>query len=171
MNETNNLLNNQITSKSREDSYLEFKLNQETGALLSINHIQEAISVTITSVTAIPNMPNCILGLMNWGSHIIWVVDLPKMFNLERFDHRLRQYNIIVIQIEAMILGLVVQEIQGTTKFTTDDIRSPLGQVASSLVPYLCGCIVQQDEILLVLDAKNILESNILHPGNAAILI
>jgi twitching motility protein PilI len=147
---------------SRENGYLKFQLNQQTGAVLSIAHTQEAVVVPVTSVTAIPNMPACILGLMNWRSHIIWVVDLPKMFNLECLDHRLRQYNIIVIQIESMILGVVVQEIQGTTKFTVDDIRSPVGQVASSLVPYLCGCIVQQEEILLVLDAVHILQSEIL---------
>ena len=40
---------------------------------------------------------------------------------------------------------------KGTTKFIVDDVRSPIGQVASSLVPYLCGCVVQQEEILLVL--------------------
>jgi twitching motility protein PilI len=61
-----------------------------------------------------------------------------------------------------MILGLVVQEIQGTTKFIADDIRSPVGQVASSLVPYLSGCVVEEQEILLVLDAVHILESAIL---------
>jgi twitching motility protein PilI len=147
---------------NKEDSYLKFELNQQTGAVLSISHTQEAIVIPVTSVTAIPNMPPCILGLMNWRSHIIWVVDLPKMFNLESLDYRLRQYNIIIIQIKSMIVGVVVQEIQGTTKFTVDDIRSPVGQVASSLVPYLCGCIVQQEEILLVLDAVHILQSEIL---------
>jgi twitching motility protein PilI len=155
-------LNHQTMYNSREDGYLKFQLNQQTGAVLSIAHTQEAIVVPVTSVTAIPNMPACILGLMNWRSHIIWVVDLPKMFNLECLDNRLRQYNIIVIQIESMILGLVVQEIKGTTKFIADDLRSPVGQVASSLVPYLCGCVVQQEEILLVLDAVHILRSDIL---------
>jgi twitching motility protein PilI len=43
-----------------------------------------------------------------------------------------------------------------------DNIRSPVGQVASSLVPYLCGCVVEEEEILLVLDAVHILESAIL---------
>ncbi len=155
-------LNYPTIHTNKEDSYLKFQLNQQTGAVLSISHTQEAIVIPVTSVTAIPNMPPCILGLMNWRSHIIWVVDLPKMFNLESLDYRLRQYNIIVIQIKSMILGVVVQEIQGTTKFTVDDIRSPVGQVASSLVPYLCGCIVQQEEILLVLDAVHILQSEIL---------
>ncbi|MFM7363442.1 MAG: chemotaxis protein CheW [Cuspidothrix sp.] len=154
--------NHPSTHSQPEDSYLKFQLNQQTGAVLSISHTQEAVVTPVTSVTAVPNMPPCILGLMNWRSHIIWVVDLPKMFNLESLDYRLRQYNIIVIQIESMILGLVVQEVQGTTKFTVDDIRSPVGQVASSLVPFLCGCIVQQEEILLVLDAVQILQSDIL---------
>ena len=154
--------NNQTIYNSRENGYIKFQLNQQTGAVLSIAHTQEVIVVPVTSVTAIPNMPACILGLMNWRSHIIWVVDLPKMFNLECLDHRLYQYNIIVIQIESMILGLVVQEIKGTTKFIVDEVRSPIGQVASSLVPYLCGCVVQQEQILLVLDAVHILRSGIL---------
>ncbi|MFN4877578.1 MAG: chemotaxis protein CheW [Aphanizomenon sp.] len=154
--------NNQTIYNSRENGYIKFQLNQQTGAVLSIAHTQEVIVVPVTSVTAIPNMPACILGLMNWRSHIIWVVDLPKMLNLECLDHRLYQYNIIVIQIESMILGLVVQEIKGTTKFIVDDVRSPIGQVASSLVPYLCGCVVQQEQILLVLDAVHILRSGIL---------
>jgi twitching motility protein PilI len=154
--------NNQTIYNSRENGYIKFQLNQQTGAVLSIAHTQEVIVVPVTSVTAIPNMPACILGLMNWRSHIIWVVDLPKMFNLECLDHRLYQYNIIVIQIESMILALVVQEIKGTTKFIADDVRSPIGQVASSLVPYLCGCVVQQEQILLVLDAVHILRSGII---------
>ena len=154
--------NHQAIYNSSENGYLKFQLNQQTGAVLSISHTQEAIVTPVTSVTAIPNMPSCVLGLMNWRSHIIWIVDLPKMFNLESLDYRLRQYNIIVIQMKSMILGVVVQEIQGTTKFTVDDIRSPVGQVASSLVPYLCGCVVEQEEILLVLDAVHILESAIL---------
>ncbi|MBD2691314.1 chemotaxis protein CheW [Anabaena catenula] len=144
------------TQSSSGDSYLKFQLNQQTTAVLSINHTQEAIIIPVESVTAMPNMPACILGLMNWRSRIIWVIDLPKMFNLECLDHRLRQYNIIVIKVESLLLGLVVQEIKGTTKLMSDDIHSPVGQVASSLVPYLCGCVEQKEETLLVLDAHNI---------------
>ncbi|MBD2663163.1 putative CheW protein [Richelia sinica FACHB-800] len=145
-----------------EDSYLKFLLNQETSAVLAIKHTQEAIIVPVEAVTAMPNMPACILGLMNWRSRIIWVIDLPKMFNLEGLDRRQHQYNVIVIKGESQLLGLVIQEIKGTIKFKADEIRSPIGQVASSLVPYLCGCVVQQEEILLVLDAQNIVESSAL---------
>ncbi|MEA5549448.1 chemotaxis protein CheW [Anabaena cylindrica UHCC 0172] len=146
----------QPDKNSLSDSYLKFQLNQQTTAVLSIDYTQEAIIIPVESVTSMPNMPAFILGLMNWRSRIIWVIDLPKMFNLEGIDHPLRQYNIIVVKVESMLLGLVVQEIKGTAKFKADDIHSPVGQVATSLVPYLCGCVEQKEEILLVLDAQNI---------------
>jgi positive phototaxis protein PixI len=144
------------------DGYLKFQINQQTAAILSMNYTQEAVILPIDSITSMPNMPACILGLMNWRSRIIWAVDLPRMLNLESLDHRTRQYNVVVIKVESLLLGLVVQEIKGTTKFIPDDIRSPIGQVASSLVPYLRGCVVQQEEIFLVLDAETIVHSSIL---------
>ncbi|MBD2430500.1 MULTISPECIES: chemotaxis protein CheW [Fischerella] len=153
------------TDQNLGDGYLRFQLNKLAPAVLPMRYTQEAIVVPVESITSMPNMPSCILGLMNWRSHIVWVVDLPRMFNLESLDHRFHQFNIIIIRVESLLLGLVVQEIKGTTKFMPDEIRSPVGQVASSLVPYLRGCVVQQKEVLLVLDAQAIVQSSILH-GN-----
>ncbi|MBR8837026.1 MAG: purine-binding chemotaxis protein CheW [Stigonema ocellatum SAG 48.90 = DSM 106950] len=144
------------------DGYLRFHLNRQTSALLSMKHTQEAMIVPFEAVTPMPNMPTCILGLMNWRSRIIWAIDLPRMLNLEYLDNRLRQYNVIVIRVESVLLGLVVQDIKGTAKLMPDDIRSPLGHIASSLVPYLRGCVIQEKEILLVLDAQAIVQSSIL---------
>jgi twitching motility protein PilI len=145
------------------DGYLRFQLNKQAPAVLPMRYTQEAVVVPVEAVTSMPNMPSCILGLMNWRSHIVWVVDLPRMFNLESLDHRFRQFNIVIIRVDSVVLGLAVQEIKGTTKFMPDEIRSPVGQVASSLVPYLRGCVVQQKEVLLVLDAQAIVQSSILH--------
>jgi len=153
-------LSSPTDSRKQGDVYLRFRLNTQTGAVLSVKHTQEAIVQPVELITPMPNMPSCILGLMNWRSHVIWAIDLPKMLNLESLDNR-QQYNIIIIRSDALVLGLVVQEIKGTIKFMINDIRSPLGQVNSSLVPYLCGCFIQEEEILLVLDAKNIVHSSI----------
>ncbi|KZL50930.1 MULTISPECIES: chemotaxis protein CheW [Cyanophyceae] len=151
----------QLSANNLENGYLQFKLNQQTTAILSMNYTQEAVILPVESVTSMPNMLPCVLGLMNWRSRIIWAIDLPRMLNLEFLDGRLRQYNIIVIQVESLLLGLVVHEVKGITKFISDDIESPVGQVASSLVPYLSGCVVQEEEILLVLDAQSIIDSPI----------
>jgi twitching motility protein PilI len=143
-------------------SYLKFQINRQTAAVLSMRHIQEAMIVPVESVTSMPNMPDCFLGLMNWRSRVIWAIDLLRMLNLEPIDNRLREYNVIVLRLESLLLGLVVQEIKGTTKFNADDICSPVGQVAASLIPYLSGCVWQQQETLLVLNAQTIVQSPIL---------
>ncbi|AKG22858.1 chemotaxis protein CheW [Calothrix sp. 336/3] len=145
------------------DGYLKFKLNSQTMAVLSMKSTQEAMVIPVEAVTAMPNMPPCILGLMNWRSRIIWTIDLPRMLNLEPLDLRFRQYSVIIVRYESFLLGLIVQEIQGTAKFIPEEIRSPLGQVTASLVPYLRGCIVQQKDIWLVLDAQAIVQSSILY--------
>ncbi len=142
------------------DGYLKFFVNPQTPAILPMNQTQEAMVVSVESVTAMPNMPFGILGLMNWRSRIVWVVDLPKILNLQSAQNRPRQYSVIIVRTDSMILGLVVHEIIGTLRFNNDEIGSPIGQVASSLVPYLRGCIVQQKEILLVLDAQAIVHSS-----------
>lgn len=146
------------------DGYLKFQVNRQTTAVLSMRHTQEAIVVPIESVTSMPGMPACILGLTNWRSRIVWTIDLPRLLNLESLETRLRQYNAIIVRVDTFLLALVVDEILGTTKFMPDEIRSPIGQVASSLVPYLRGCVVQQKENLLVLDAQAIVHSSVLRP-------
>ena len=154
--------NKEIQNHSGE-GYLKFKLNSQTFAILSMKYTQEAIVIPVESITSMPNMTPCILGLMNWRSRIIWSIDLPEMLNLESLDTRLHQYNAIIIRVESVLLGLIVQEIIGTVRFMPDLIHSPVGQVASSLVPYLSGCIMQEKEILLLLDARAIVQSSILH--------
>lgn len=161
MNNSEILVAQETSENNFENSYLKFRLNQQTTAIVSMNHTQEAVILPVESITPMPNMLPCVLGLMNWRSRIIWAIDLPRMLNLEFLDSRLRQYNIIVIQVESLLLGLVVHEIKGITKFMSDDIQSPVGQVASSLVPYLRGCVVQSEEILLVLDAQALVYSPI----------
>lgn len=162
MDNSQTALANQLSQNKLKDGYLKFYLNQQTAAILAMNHTQEAVIVPVESITAMPNMPGCVLGLMNWRSRIIWAIDLPKMLNLESSENRLYQYNVIVIKVESMLLGLVVQEIKGITKFMPDEIRSPIGQVASSLVPYLRGCVTQQEENILVLDAQAIVNSSVI---------
>lgn len=163
MNNSQIIVEQQSIQDNLENSYLKFYLNEQTPAILSMNYAQEAVMVPVELVTSMPNMLPCILGLINWRSRVIWAIDLPKMLNLESLEGRLKQYKIVVIQVESLLLGLVVHDIKGVTKFMPDSIQSPVGQVASSLVPYLSGCVQQLPEILLVLDAKSLIHSPLFH--------
>ncbi len=163
MNTSELAIVNYEPQKNVGDVYLRFQLNQKTSAVLPVKHIQEAIVIPVSAVTPMPNMPECILGLTNWRSRICWVVDLLGIMHLNPLDSNHQQYNVVMIRVESVLLGLVVQTIKGTIKLLPDAIESPIGQVSATLVPYLSGCIIQPSEILLVLDAKAIVHSSILY--------
>lgn len=57
MTSTNITLASKPTQNNLADGYLKFQLNQQTTAVLSMKHTQEAILVPVESITSMPNMP------------------------------------------------------------------------------------------------------------------
>ena len=153
----------QQVSKQKGDSYLSFFLNQQTPALLLMEYAQEVIIVPTTRLTPMPNMPECVLGLLNRRSRVLWVVNLAQLLNLPTFDPIAQQYQIIIIQSEQVKLGLVVQSVKGVTHFPPHSSQAPI-ETFSFLAPYISGCISQENEMLIVLDAKKIATSPKLQP-------
>ena len=147
--------------KNLGEGYLQFKLNRSTTAVLQVNFTEEVVVLPLGAITSIPNTSELIVGLMNWRNRIIWVVDLPKILGLES-QSQIRQCNIIVIRHEAETIGLMVPEIKGTVRFDSGTIQSAQNQ-ASDIIPYLNGCITDEDELNLVLNIQAILKSLFLH--------
>lgn len=143
--------------------YLRLQLEQQTPAVLSMEHTQEVIIVPGERITPIPNMPRCVLGLVNRHNKVLWVIDLAQILNLEPLDTKAHHYQMVIIRVGQAPLGLVVQEVKGVTRFTSDCIQSQIGFVTTSLAPYIHGCILQHKEVLLVLNAEAIVRSPILH--------
>ncbi len=145
------------------DAYLKLQLNQQTSAVLPMAHVQEALVVPVGRLTLMPNMPACVLGLLNQRSQVLWVIDLPQMLDLQTLDTDVQHYSIAIVRVGSIPLGLVVQEVKGVMRWSSDSIQPPIGAVAPDLVPYLRGCMLQPTEVLLVLDAEAIVNSPILH--------
>lgn len=145
------------------DSYLSFYLNQQTPALLLMKYAQEVIVVPTARLSPMPNMPDCVLGLLNRRSRVLWVINLAQLLNLPVADTIAQQYQIIIIHVGQVKLGLVVQSIKGVTHFPHQSSQAPT-EIFSNLAPYLNGCIPQGDEMLIVLDAEKIANSPNLQP-------
>lgn len=159
------ILTNEIerVDKSLGDSYLKFHLDADTAAILAMQHVEAVLIVPSRRLTAIPNMPECILGLLNRRNRVFWVIDLAQMLNFQPVDPNAEQYNIVMIRVGEIPLGLLVQAVQGLIRITPDSIQAPMGLVTPTLIPYLHGCILQQQEAALVLNAQTILHSPLLH--------
>ncbi|BAU64295.1 CheW protein [Stanieria sp. NIES-3757] len=149
-------------SESTQQPYLCLQLTRDITAVLPMKNAQEVLMVSTRRITAIPNMPDCVVGLLNQRSRVFWVVDLPQMLEMPAIDRNLQQYHMAIIQAANVSLGLIVKDIKGVMRLTIEEIQSPIGNVSPGLIPYLQGCSLQQNEILLVLDAEAIVNSPIL---------
>src|ERR671932_1335148 len=157
------LPNQNTKKKNLGDSYLKFKFGQQTPAILSMSRAQEVVILPVGRLTPMPNMPPYVMGLLNRRSRVLWVIDLARMLGLPGVETNVQHYNLVIISNGSASIGLIVQAVEGVVRLTPESIQTPLGQVSSSLVPYLRGCILQEQEILLVMDAEAIMRSPLLH--------
>lgn len=145
-----------------QQSYLRLELSQNIAAALPMKQAQEVLSLKRDRITVMPNMPDCVLGLINQRSRIFWVVDLCQLLELQPIERSLQQYNLAIVRTKEAALGLIVPVVKGVTRLAIEDIQSPVGNVSPGLVPYLQGCFLQEKNILLVLDAEAIMNSPVL---------
>ncbi|MGK7876648.1 MAG: chemotaxis protein CheW [Xenococcaceae cyanobacterium] len=163
MNTSKDTLESSQLQKNLGDPYLKLQLDQRTSAALPMKHAKEVLVVAVERITSMPNMPACVLGLLNQRSRVLWVVDLPQMLDLQALERDVQNYNIAIVRVGNTPLGLLVKEVKGVMRTVEDSIQSPIGTVASGLIPYLRGCVLQETSVVLVLDAEAIVNSPILH--------
>ena len=144
------------------DIYVKVQLDKYTSAILSMDYVQEVLIVPISRISPMPNMPRCILGLLNRRNRVLWVIDLARVLNLS-LDTHAQQYHIVIILVNQVSLALVVQEVKGVIRFTPDCIQSSIEQACSDITDYIHGWVVQAQETLMVLNAEAIAHSPNLH--------
>ena len=140
------------------DRYLKFHLDQQNPAILAMEHVQEVLVVPPRRITPMPNMPDCVIGLLNRRNRVVWVIDLAQALSLQALGSSTGQYSVVIIQVNQITLGLLVLEVNGVTHFTPNMIQAPTELVTSPLITYLDGCISQGQEVLLVLNAEAIIK-------------
>ncbi len=166
--------------QSRERSgevYLRFQLDDKNLAIIAMQQVQEFIVIPAHKVTPIPNLPTCVLGLLNRRSRVMWVLDLAQMLLSQSVATSVEQYNLIIVRVnqgqqlpnkllgasqEPLLLALMVPQVYRSINFLPEQIQVPQGYFSPSLAPCLQGCVVHQNQMMLVLDAEAIAQSPIL---------
>lgn len=146
-----------------QQPYLRLTIGRDTHAALPMKNALEVLRIKRDRITPIPNMADCVFGLLNQRSRIFWVVDLSQLLEMQPIERSSQEYNLAIIRTLDAALGVVVPVIKGVTRFSLEDIQSPVGNVAPGLVPYLQGCVLEESQILLVLDAEAIINAPVLH--------
>ncbi|NEO15994.1 MULTISPECIES: chemotaxis protein CheW [Moorena] len=122
---------------------LRFPLGKDDSVLLPLEQITEIIRVNLPEVLLVPEMPSCILGIGNWRSEMLWLVDLNQLVGYPPLS-KLGQVSVspvaIVVQVNDQSLGLVVSHVNDIELHELEQLQPPTpGLFPPKLLPFLLG--------------------------------
>ncbi len=144
------------TQKLAGDYYLRFQLTDEISGLLDLKYVQESLTIQGDRITAVPNLPEYIVGLMSSQNQVFLALDLAHLAGLLPETVNLRQYQTIVVKIDSLensdraddinLFGLTVKKIEGIARILPDDFISITENVPNSLQPFIKSAVVQKSK-------------------------
>ncbi len=136
---------------------LTFAMQGDTFAV-PIESVKELIG--LPEMTAIPTMPDFLCGVMNLRGSVIPVIDLSRRFGLARIKPGWRTC-VVIFELNGsegrQTLGTMVDAVHEVQTIETHQIDPP-PQFGSHIAPeFLHGMIRLRDEVVLLLEIKQVL--------------
>lgn len=114
------------------EPHIKFQLTPEITALLSMEQVQASLIVPAEKITALPGMPESIIGIMNSRDRVLCVYDLAHLLNLPTTLTASQQYQIVILEIsqlssseQKLPVGLAVEQIGGITRLARENFQQP----------------------------------------------
>lgn len=111
-------------------------------------------------ITAVPNSPDFIEGVINLRGNIIPVIDLRKRLNLNKNHHPLNENDtwIIILDVEGRLTGFIVDKVTQVLKIQDNLIEPPPEIVTAGLKSqYIKGVCKFGKRLMILLDFNRIL--------------
>lgn len=140
---------------TQKDKYLTFILGNENYGI-EVRYVTEIIG--IQPVAEIPELPEYIKGIINLRGKIIPVMDVRL-----RFRKPFREYNdrtcIIVINIEEISIGLIVDSVSEVLTISCEEIVAP-PELNKDGSKYIKGIGKVGNEVKLILECEKLLNQD-----------
>jgi purine-binding chemotaxis protein CheW len=146
-------------AESRHGKYLTFHLNDEEFGI-GVLKVREIMG--IQDITAVPQTPGYIKGVINLRGKVIPVIDLRLKFGLPALDYTQRTC-IVVVQVRGeagpLMMGIVVDGVSEVLNLAAADIEDTPDfgtQIASD---YILGMAKVKGQVKILLDIDRVLTS------------
>ncbi len=138
-----------------KSKYMTFKSGNEYFGL-KIQYVNEIIQ--IQAITMVPETEDYIKGLINLRGKIVPVIDVRLRFGQDAFEYNDRTC-IIVIQVNDMMVGLIVEKIADVVEIKDSDILPPptISRADQGNRKYIYGIGKVGDSVKLLLDPDKLL--------------
>jgi purine-binding chemotaxis protein CheW len=143
----------------RSGKYLTFELGREEFGI-QVLKVREIMG--IQDITAVPQTPVYVKGVINLRGKVIPVVDLRLKFGLQQVDYTQRTC-IIVVQVTgeagAMLVGIVVDGVSEVLNVTAADIEDTPDFGHGVSTPYILGMAKVKGKVKILLEIDQVLSS------------
>lgn len=138
-----------------KDQYLIFSADDECFGI-DINYVIEIIGME--PITAVPDLPEYIKGVINLRGRVVPVMDV-----LLRFGKSPREYTdrtcIIVVEIDTIYMGLIIDEVLEVINIEGEEIMPlPKGGKESITNRYVWGMVKVGGNVRMLLEGKKLVE-------------
>lgn len=130
------------------------RIGRETFAL-PISMVREIVRVP--DITAVPNAPDYIEGVINLRGRIIPVVDLRKRFG-ETDIKPSKKNRIVVVEMDERLVGLIVHAASEVLKIPPSEIEAPHNLFQEGELDYVTGVGKLNGRLVILLDLRKVLK-------------
>ena len=143
----------------RAGKYLTFGLGNEEFAI-QVLHVREIMG--IQEITAVPQTPGYVKGVLNLRGKVVPVVDLRLKFEMPEVEYTQRTC-IIVAQIESqagkLMIGIIVDGVSEVLTMQANDIEDTPDFGAGVETPYILGMAKIKSKVKILLEIDRALTS------------
>lgn len=138
----------------KKDQIVSFKIGKEHFGV-HIHAVQEIVRVP--EITAVPEMPSFVEGVINLRGRIVSIVDLSRRLKLKGAA-RAKSSRILIVEVENKVVGLLVDAVSAILRIPPESIEPAPEIVTSVGAEYIMGVGKLPDKLIILLDLKNILK-------------
>ena len=131
-----------------------FRIGRETFGV-PIGLVHEIVRVP--DITAVPEAPDCIEGVINLRGKIVSVVDLRKRFGEKEILPN-KKNRILVAEVEGKMVGLIVDAASEVLKVPPSEIENPPNVFEEGELNYVTGVGKLRDRLVILVDLTKILQ-------------
>jgi len=129
------------------------------GELFGVDILMVQEIIKDISITAIPDAPEFIEGVINLRGNIIPIIDLRKRLKLNgKNQAKTEETWIIILNISGRVTGFIVDRVTRVIKLPSDAVKPPPEMVVGGLKSdYISGVCKMERRLLAILDFNRIL--------------
>ena len=137
---------------SQEGRFLTFRLGREDYGI-AIRHVVEIVG--LQKITAVPDLPSYMKGVINLRGKIIPVMDGRARFGLTKEDYDDRTC-VIVTDVADQVTGLIVDRVNEVLEIPAAQVEPPAAASGGSAGNYVCGLGKVDDSVKVLLDVERL---------------